>query len=80
MEQFCSIRRAAGRASFFGWRRPEVRLFHWNEIHWEDLAFPSVHWALHHFDTVRGQAHFPAFGAPADWSMRPPIRRLPQGL
>ncbi|GAC1344483.1 MAG: NUDIX hydrolase [Acetobacteraceae bacterium] len=24
----------------------EVRLFAWDEIPWEDLAFPSVHWAL----------------------------------
>ena len=27
----------------------EVQLFRWDEIPWEDLAFPSVHWALHHF-------------------------------
>lgn len=25
----------------------EVRLFDWDEIPWEDLAFPSVHWVLH---------------------------------
>ena len=24
----------------------EVRLFAWEEIPWDDLAFPSVHWAL----------------------------------
>jgi len=58
----------------------EVRLFHWNEIPWDNLAFPSVHWALHHFDTVRDQTYYPAFGAPPDWSMRPPIRKLPPGL
>jgi ADP-ribose pyrophosphatase YjhB (NUDIX family) len=27
----------------------EVRLFRWDEIPWDDLAFPSVHWALGHF-------------------------------
>jgi len=27
----------------------EVRLFAWNEIPWDDLAFPSVHWSLQHF-------------------------------
>jgi len=27
----------------------EVRLFAWNEIPWDDLAFPSVHWSLHHY-------------------------------
>lgn len=26
----------------------EVGLFGWNEIPWDDLAFPSVRWALHH--------------------------------
>jgi ADP-ribose pyrophosphatase YjhB (NUDIX family) len=26
----------------------EVSLFHWDEIPWDDIAFPSVHWALHH--------------------------------
>lgn len=25
----------------------EVRLFAWDEIPWDDLAFPSVHWVLH---------------------------------
>jgi ADP-ribose pyrophosphatase YjhB (NUDIX family) len=27
----------------------EVRLFAWDEIPWDDLAFPSVHWALGHY-------------------------------
>jgi len=58
----------------------EVKLFHWNDIPWDELAFPSVHWALHHFDSVRDQSYFPAFGAPPDWSMRPPIRKLPDGI
>jgi ADP-ribose pyrophosphatase YjhB (NUDIX family) len=26
----------------------EVGLFHWDEIPWDDIAFPSVRWALHH--------------------------------
>jgi ADP-ribose pyrophosphatase YjhB (NUDIX family) len=26
----------------------EVGLFHWDEIPWDELAFPSVRWALHH--------------------------------
>jgi len=25
----------------------EVRLFAWEDIPWDDLAFPSVHWVLH---------------------------------
>jgi ADP-ribose pyrophosphatase YjhB (NUDIX family) len=31
----------------------EVRLFTWDEIPWDALAFPSVHWALtHHRDCI----------------------------
>ncbi|MCH9020686.1 MAG: NUDIX hydrolase [Proteobacteria bacterium] len=26
----------------------ELGLFGWDEIPWDDIAFPSVHWALHH--------------------------------
>ena len=26
----------------------EVGLFGWDEIPWEDIAFPTVHWALKH--------------------------------
>ncbi len=33
-------------------------LFAWDRIPWEELAFPSVHWALHHFDEVRGEEIF----------------------
>jgi len=33
----------------------EARLFAWDEIPWNDIAFPSVHWALaHHKDYVSG--------------------------
>ena len=27
----------------------EVRLFAWDELPWDELAFPSVHWSLQHF-------------------------------
>ncbi len=27
----------------------EVALFDWQDIPWDDIAFPSVHWALHHY-------------------------------
>ena len=33
-------------------------LFAWDEIPWDDLAFPSVHWALQHYDETRGQSGF----------------------
>lgn len=38
----------------------EVGLFTWEQIPWDDLAFPSVRWALHHFREVRDQAVFAA--------------------
>lgn len=38
----------------------EVRLFAWDEIPWNDLAFPSVHWSLHHYRESIGKATFPA--------------------
>lgn len=42
----------------------EVGLFRWNEIPWDDIAFPSVHWALGHFDEVRGLDDFAARSNP----------------
>lgn len=44
----------------------DVGLFKWADIPWGELAFPSVHWALGHFDQVRGLDHFAAFSNPAD--------------
>jgi len=42
----------------------EVALLDWDEVPWPELAFPSVHWALRHFDSVRTRAEFPAFTNP----------------
>ena len=36
----------------------EVAFFAWDDLPWDQLAFPSVHWALKHFDEVRGQSAF----------------------
>ena len=36
----------------------ELNLFDWETIPWTAIAFPSVHWALHHHREVRGQAAF----------------------
>ena len=36
----------------------EVGLFDWQNIPWDDIAFPSVHWALGHYDEVRGMDSF----------------------
>lgn len=51
-----------GRPSFAaGPESLEVRLFAWEEIPWDSIAFPSVHWAL---DAWRRQGGNPP-GAPA---------------
>ncbi|ONG58773.1 NUDIX hydrolase [Pseudoroseomonas deserti] len=39
----------------------ETRFFAWEDIPWAEIAFPSVHWALHHWQATR---HTP-LGAPA---------------
>ena len=39
----------------------EVRLFGWDEIPWDAIAFPSVHWALHRWRAAAGAP----LGAPA---------------
>nr|WP_294524811.1 NUDIX hydrolase [uncultured Rhodopila sp.] len=45
----------------------EVRLFPWDEIPWDDIAFPSVHWALHAWqDAGAGQLGQPAGNPPDD--------------
>jgi ADP-ribose pyrophosphatase YjhB (NUDIX family) len=36
----------------------ELDLFTWERIPWDDLAFPSVRWALDHFAELREQPHF----------------------
>lgn len=42
----------------------EVRYFVWDEIPWEELAFPSVRWALMQFREVWDRPNFPTFGNP----------------
>jgi ADP-ribose pyrophosphatase YjhB (NUDIX family) len=42
----------------------EVRLFGWDEIPWDDLAFPSVRWALGHYRESLGQTAFAAKANP----------------
>ena len=43
----------------------EVNLFGWDDIPWDELAFPSVHWALNHYREVRDGRLFQAFTNPA---------------
>jgi ADP-ribose pyrophosphatase YjhB (NUDIX family) len=42
----------------------EVALFHWDEIPWDEIAFPSVRWALHHDREARASGDFTTRTAP----------------
>ena len=42
----------------------EVDLFSWDEIPWDDIAFPSVHWALNHDREVEDNGALPPFTNP----------------
>ncbi|MEE4208165.1 MAG: NUDIX hydrolase [Parvularcula sp.] len=44
----------------------EVGLYDWADIPWSELAFPTVYWALRHFDEVRGKTEFAPFGNPQE--------------
>ena len=41
-----------------------VDLFHWADIPWNDIAFPTVQWALHHWYPGRDRPLGPAFANP----------------
>ncbi len=42
----------------------EVQLFQWDEIPWDELAYPNVHWSLAHHRDLRGQTGFAPRGMP----------------
>jgi ADP-ribose pyrophosphatase YjhB (NUDIX family) len=58
----------------------EVALVEWKDIPWDQLAFPTMVWALAHFHESRGQKDFSAYSNPTGdlAKMWPP--RKPQGL
>ncbi len=47
----------------------EVAMFKWEDIPWDDLAFPSVHWTLKRFKEVEGVGEVPAITKRADFKM-----------
>jgi ADP-ribose pyrophosphatase YjhB (NUDIX family) len=42
----------------------EVALFGWEDIPWDEIAFPSVRWALDHYEEVKGEESFAPRGNP----------------
>ncbi len=47
-----------------GHETEETGLFTWQEIPWDEIAFPSVHWALGHAREARGTALLAPFTNP----------------
>lgn len=43
----------------------EVALFGWADIPWDEIAFPTVTWALRHYRQTRDRDDFAPFGNPA---------------
>ncbi len=43
----------------------ELDLFGWDNIPWDDLAFPSVRWALGHWHEIADAPNWPPFSNPA---------------
>ncbi|MBB4315928.1 ADP-ribose pyrophosphatase YjhB (NUDIX family) [Roseospira marina] len=44
----------------------EVTLVAWDELPWNDLAYPNVAWALRQHRAMRGRANFAPLGVPDD--------------
>lgn len=42
----------------------EVALYDWDDIPWDELAFPSVHWGLRQHRSVEGKTDFAPFANP----------------
>lgn len=58
--------RLAGDEFGVGEESLESKLFAWDEIPWDQLAFPTVRWALRDFERTRGKQGFPPCGNPRD--------------
>ncbi len=57
----------------------EVGLFGWDDIPWDEIAFPSVRWALGHHREVGDAAAFaPRGNPPGEWGDYMPGARSPE--
>jgi len=56
----------------------DVRLFAWDEIPWDQLAFPSVHWSLRQWRAMQGRPlGLPAMNPPEDPRGTRPLAQPP---
>jgi ADP-ribose pyrophosphatase YjhB (NUDIX family) len=51
----------------------EVKLVRLEDVPWDDLAFPTVRWALKHFEATRGRDLFQPFTNPPGETGAPPF-------
>ena len=63
----------------------EVALLDWDDIPWEQLAFPTVVWALAHFHESRGKTDFSTYTNPSGdlarmWPPRKPASGRPKPI
>ena len=58
----------------------EVALLDWSDIPWDQLAFPTVVWALAHFHDSRGKADFATYSNPTGDLARMWPPRKPSGV
>ena len=58
----------------------EVALFDWDDIPWDEIAFPSVHWALTQHRRIRDEELFAPFSNPeGETGDYPPAQPTPAG-
>ena len=56
----------------------DVALVTWDQIPWEELAFPTVVWALAHFHESRDKTDFATYANPTgDWARAWPPKKPP---
>lgn len=58
--------RLASRAVAPGVESLDARLFSYDEIPWDEIAFPSARWALRHWKETLGRDDFAPFSNPAE--------------
>jgi len=44
----------------------EVELFQWDNIPWDEIAFPTVRWALNQYHSIIGTSDYPPFTNPVN--------------
>ncbi len=66
--QLIYLARLQGGYAAAGSESLEVGLFAWDDIPWDEIAFPSVRWALHQYRDLGGQTEFaPRTNPPGEW-------------